>query len=94
MVYNMLEKTLQSHPMYMMYVRHLFVSCTNSRELTDVNKVRYDTFTPKAALSDQLPPTKDALQLHVACANYQAGISAKTTRGKAEHPLTYHLWLD
>ena len=43
-------------------------------------------FTSKAAISDQLPPTKDALQLHVARANYQAGIWRKALKAKPNIP--------
>ena len=58
----------------------------NSRELNDVNKVRYNRFTSKAATSDQLPPTKDALQLHVARANYQAVIWRRALEAKPNIP--------
>ena len=42
--------------------------------------------TPKAAISDQLPPAKDALQLHVARANYQAGIWRRALGAKLNIP--------
>ena len=38
---------------------------------TDVNRVRYDMLS-KGAESHEIPPTKDALMLHVKRANYQA----------------------
>ena len=58
----------------------------NSREVNDVSKVRYDMFTSKAATSDQMPPTKDALQLHVAHANYQARIWRRALEAKLNIP--------
>ena len=42
--------------------------------LGDINAVRYALFCSKASDSSQLPPTRDALQLHICRANYQAGI--------------------
>ena len=36
----------------------------------DVNAVRYSLFCAKAAESTQLPPTKDALKLHIKRVNY------------------------
>ena len=63
----------------------------NSRELNDVNKVRYNMFTSKAAISDQMPPTEDALQLHVARANYQAGIWRRELEGKMKNHENCHV---
>ena len=41
---------------------------------TEVNKLRFELFATKATQCDQLPPTRDALGLPGAWANYQAGI--------------------
>lgn len=59
----------------------------------DVNEVRYALFCAKAAESSQLPPTRDALRLHVRRANYQAGIwqRALESQPTLPHP-TGHGW--
>ena len=57
-----------------------------SSAITDVNKLRYHIFAPKASPSDQLPPTKDALYQHVLRANYQASIWQRALYGKPEIP--------
>ena len=49
---------------------------------TGVNKLIFELFATKAAQCDQLPPTGDALGLHVAWANYQAGIWRRALQSK------------
>ena len=41
---------------------------------TDIITVRYFLFCARAAESAQLPPTQDALKMHIKRANYQAGV--------------------
>ena len=53
---------------------------------TGVNKVIFELFATKAAQCDQLPPTRDALGLHVAWANYQAGIWRRALQSKPVVP--------
>ena len=51
------------------FVCQLYGSKTNS-----INDCRYELFSVKGAQGDNLPPTQDALQMHVQRANYQAAV--------------------
>ena len=52
--------------------------CGKPAENTD--EVRYDLFAKKGFSSEKLPPTSDALNMHIKRANYQAHIWKSTTK--------------
>ena len=53
---------------------------------TKINDLSYQLFAAKAAQSQQLPPTHDALAHHILTANNQAGIWLRALRGKPVIP--------
>ena len=57
-----------------------------SKTHTNVNDLRYHLFASKAAQGDQLPPTRDALKLHIQRANYQAAIWRRSLEANPDVP--------
>ena len=55
-------------------IRFVCLLYDNKCSSEDVNGLRYRLFTKKGLLSDKLPPTLDALVLHLRRANYQCYI--------------------
>ena len=53
---------------------------------TDINTVRYSLFCTRAAESAQLPPTQDALKMHIKRANYQAGVWRRAMEANPARP--------
>ena len=61
--------------------------------VNNINELRYQLFTAKAAQSDHLPPTQDALHLHLQQANYQAVIWSRDLEAKPAVPTpSNHGW--
>ena len=54
--------------------------------VNNINELRYQLFTAKAVQSDHLPPTQDALHLHLQRANYQAAIWSRALKTKPAVP--------
>ena len=63
------------------FVCQLYGSKTNS-----INDCRYELFSVKGAQGDNLPPTQDALQMHVQRANYQAAVWVRALQAKPVLP--------
>ena len=63
------------------FVCQLYGSKTNSS-----NDCRYKLFSVKGAQGDNLPPTQDALQIHVQRANYQAAVWVRALQAKPVVP--------
>ena len=51
-----------------------------------VNDARYELFCQKSCTAEQLPPTSDALKLHIARVNYQATIWRHSLQPKPDIP--------
>ena len=64
-----------------MFVIHLY-----GLKIQSIDEARYVLFCTKNHLSQQLPPTRDALRNHVKRANYQAAIWKHALKGKADIP--------
>ena len=52
----------------------LFIRLEDDGLMMDINKLRHKLFTQKNVTGDKLPPTLDALTLHLRRANYQCFI--------------------
>ena len=52
----------------------------------NINEARYSLFCAKAVESSQLLPTKDALELYIKRANYQAGIWRRALEAQPNIP--------
>ena len=63
------------------FVCQLYGSKTNS-----INDCRYELFSVKGAQGDNLPPTQDALQMHVQRGNYQAAVWVRALQAKPVVP--------
>ena len=73
----------------MCWVRMLTVR----KQREDTDRVRYKLFCSKNAHTCNLPPTKDALNYHVARANYQACIRHNSLEAAAHTPSPHgHGW--
>ena len=53
--------------------RYVVLLYDKTTSLSDVNEARRHLFTKKACLSENLPPTKDALRQHTKRAIFQGG---------------------
>ena len=67
-------------------VRETFVCQLYGSKTNSINDCRYELFSVKGAQSDNLPPTQDALQMHVQRANYQAAVWVRALQAKPVVP--------
>ena len=62
--------------------------------IDDVNELRYRLFCSRSAQSTSLPPTRDALVLHVRRANYQAAVWRRALSNTFQPPSPHgHGWV-
>ena len=73
--------TEELQTLYEMFVIHLY-----GLKIQSIDEARYVLFCTKNHLSQQLPPTRDALRNHVKRANYQAAIWKHALKAKADIP--------
>ena len=89
-----LGQTFDVSPQLLNSLETFVCSLYGQPHLTDVNEARYKLFCAKGCSSSQLPPCRDALQLHIRRANFQAAVWRMALQATPKLPSPHgHGWV-